>query len=207
MTGIQQQQESPSRQQQLSTPSTSKRVVTQPPTRTPAKRIKEFDFKEKSSTFMGFETFFLREHARITLEYTTRLVKVKSTRIDDVRFMVTHIKATDKGLIQKKLNSIVSVFPTTYKTPVKNIFTSDNNNIFAKGSTNLKCYNRVRERIQLGDIAQSSTCKVSFIIIGIKVKDNEPSFMLALDQIQRWDEEDSDDECVFPQDENDTDDA
>lgn len=182
---------------QFKTPAPVKRLPTRP----------SHSFTKSAKQFMGYQTFFLKDPVTIVFEKQVRIIKCNGND----NLAIREIDAHDYALALHKLQDIKESF-TQVEGSWKDIQKPDEA-LFVKLGKLSRCFDVNGEVVLLDDLPKIFYARFSIVILGIKAKGNELSYMFQLNQLRvskrseaLLKEDGVNEECMFSSSSDDDDD-
>ena len=148
------------------------------------------EYNMKSKQFMEYNCYYLQKPIVMIFEEPVLLVKCNNNADggEVVRVGVKNLDGEDRRTLVKHTSEMISSFPKGTKS-LKPLFPTEVGEhpgmMFAKAD-NKSCtlYNSKGQKLDImKDLPKVSECKIALMLLGMKTKDQELSFMMRIHQI------------------------
>ena len=169
----------------------------QPPMQVSQKKML-LAYKDNVNKFLGYDLHFLVHPIVMVFKQPVRVFKV-TTAMDNERIGVADIGKEDKTMLMKHLRDVSGSLTVTTKQ-VKSAFTEGKEGkgeaLFMSFKANLtKLFNHKGGALELSQLPPVTKASFALIISGMKVKEDEASYMIRAHQIMLKKPEDE--KCLF----------
>ena len=156
------------------------------------------EYKDNVSKFLGYDLHFLARAIIMVFKQPVRIFKVTTVMKDNARIGVADIGKDDKVLLMKHLRDVAGSLQVTTKH-IKSAFNNKEGKdevLFTSLKTSLtKLYNYKGNIVEISQLPHTTKASIALIISGMKVKDDEASYMMRAHQLMLKKQEDE--KCLF----------